>query len=200
MSEKTWIRPRTDKTNYVMKKIYTIGRDEGCDIVIPDSTDVISRLHATIRVESNDKIFLIDQSRNGTYVNGMKMSSNVEIPVSRKDVISFAHIYNLDWSLVPKHKGNTLKTALIILSSLVIMTGIAYAVISYLNKNEVVDTPTEIQDSQLPPIQDEVMKPDTVVVRDTVVVAKEKPKVKEVKQDTVKVEKPKEEEVYNPIY
>ena len=44
------------------------------------------------------------------------------------------------------------------------------------------------------------MKPDTVVVRDTVVVAKEKPKVKEVKQDTVKVEKPKEEEVYNPIY
>ena len=183
-----------------MKKIYTIGRDEGCDIVIPDSTDVISRLHATIRVESNDKIFLIDQSRNGTYVNGMKMSSNVEIPVSRKDVISFAHIYNLDWSLVPKHKGNTLKTALIILSCLIVMTGIAYAVISYLNKQDVVDTPTEVQDSQLPPIQDEVMKPDTVVVRDTVVVAKEKPKVKEVKQDTVKVEKPKEEEVYNPIY
>lgn len=183
-----------------MKKIYTIGRDEGCDIVIPDSTDVISRLHATIRVESNDKIFLIDQSRNGTYVNGMKMSSNVEIPVSRKDVISFAHIYNLDWSLVPKHKGNTLKTALIILSCLIVMTGIAYAVISYFNKQDVVDTPTEIQDSQLPPIQDEVMKPDTVVVHDTVVVAKEKPKVTEVKQDTVKVEKPKEEEVYNPIY
>ena len=200
MSEKTRIRPRTDKTNYIMKKIYTIGRDEGCDIVIPDSTDVISRLHATIRVESNDKIFLIDQSRNGTYVNGMKMSSNVEIPVSRKDVISFAHIYNLDWSLVPKHKGNTLKTALIILSCLIVMTGIAYAVISYFNKQDVVDTPTEIQDSQLPPIQDEVMKPDTVVVHDTVVVAKEKPKVTEVKQDTVKVEKPKEEEVYNPIY
>ena len=84
-----------------MKKIYTIGRDEGCDIVIPDSTDVISRLHATIRVEDNDKIFITDQSRNGTYVNGMKMSSNVEIPVSRKDVVSFAHIYNLDWSLHP---------------------------------------------------------------------------------------------------
>ena len=200
MSEKTRIQPRTDKTNYIMKKIYTIGRDEGCDIVIPDSTDVISRLHATIRVESNDKIFLIDQSRNGTYVNGMKMSSNVEIPVSRKDVISFAHIYNLDWSLVPKHNGNTLKTALVILSCLIVMTGIAYAVISYLNKQDVVDTPTEVQDSQLPPIQDEVMKPDTVVVRDTVVVAKEKPKVKEVKQDTVKVEKPKDEEVYNPIY
>lgn len=184
-----------------MKKIYTIGRDEGCDIVIPDSTDVISRLHATIRVESNDKIFIIDQSRNGTYVNGMKMSSNVEIPVSRKDVVSFAHIYNLDWSLVPKHKGNVLKTILIILASLIVMTGIAYAVISYLNKKETVDTPTEVPESQFtPPTQEETIKPDTVVVRDTVVVAKEKPKVKEVKQDTVKVEKPKEEEVYNPIY
>ena len=98
-----------------MKKIYTIGRDEGCDIVIPDSTDVISRLHATIRVEANDKIFITDQSKNGTYVNGMKMSSNVEIPVSRKDVVSFAHIYNLDWSLVPKQKSNTIKIVAIIL-------------------------------------------------------------------------------------
>jgi len=182
-----------------MKKIYTIGRDEGCDIVIPDSTDVISRLHATIRVESNDKIFLIDQSRNGTYVNGMKMSSNVEIPVSRKDVVSFAHIYNLDWDLVPKHKGNSIKAILIILAGLIVMTGIAYAVISYLNKKEAIDTPTVIPESQFtPPIQEETIKPDTVVVRDTVVVAKEKPK--EVKKDTVKVEKPKEEEVFNPIY
>lgn len=45
-----------------MKKIYTIGRGEECDIVIPDNTDIISRLHATIRVESNGKIYLTDQS------------------------------------------------------------------------------------------------------------------------------------------
>ena len=108
-----------------MKKIYTIGRDEGCDIVIPDNTDIISRLHATIRVESNGKIFLTDQSRNGTYVNGMKMSSNVEIPVSRKDVVSFAHIYNLDWSLIPFQKKNTLRTMLVVVMSLAVLTGIA---------------------------------------------------------------------------
>ena len=186
-----------------MKKIYTIGRDEGCDIVIPDSTDVISRLHATIRVESNDKIFLIDQSRNGTYVNGMKMSSNVEIPVSRKDVVSFAHIYNLDWSLVPKHKSNTIITVLIILASLILMTGIAYAIISYFNNQKPVDTPTEVSESQsAPPTQEKTIKSDTIAVCDTVIATKGGPKVKEVKQDkqdTVKVEKPKEE-IYNPIY
>lgn len=184
-----------------MKKIYTIGRDEGCDIVIPDSTDVISRLHATIRVESNDKIYLIDQSRNGTYINGMKMSSNVEIPVSRKDVISFAHIYNLDWSLVPKHKRNILKGVLVVTISLIIMTGIAYAIINYLNKPESVDTPTKTPESQYtPPAQEETIKPDTVVARDTVVAPREKPKTKEPQKDSVKIEKPKEEEIYNPIY
>ena len=179
-----------------MKKIYTIGRDEGCDIVIPDSTDVISRLHATIRVESNDKIFLIDQSRNGTYVNGMKMSSNVEIPVSRKDVVSFAHIYNLDWSLVPKHKGNTIKTIFIILAILIVMTGIAYAIISYLNDSG------EATDSQGPHnTEKDIISPDTIVVYDTVVVANDKPQEIKVKPDTVKVEAPaEEEEVYNPIY
>ena len=187
-----------------MNKIYTIGRDEGCDIVIPDHTDVISRLHATIRVESNGKIYLIDQSRNGTYVNGMKMSSNVEIPVTRKDVVSFAHIYNLDWSLVPKNKGNALKTIIVIFVCVIAMTGIAYSVISHLNKSKIIEPQYEITDSQYTPREpkETVIEPDSIVERDTIQeVKKEKPAkpIKE-KKDSVKVEKPKEEEVYNPIY
>lgn len=177
-----------------MKKIYTIGRDEGCDIVISDSTDVISRLHATIRVESNDKIFITDQSRNGTYVNGMKMSSNVEIPVSRKDVVSFAHIYNLDWSLVPKQKSNTIKVVAIILLIAALLGLAAFFIFS--SEKEL---PEPKQPTPTP-----IVKKDTVVVRDTVVVKpketpKAKPKKEEPKKDSVKVEKPKEE-IYNPIY
>ena len=181
-----------------MKKIYTIGRDEDCDIVIPDNTDVISRLHATIRIESNDKIYLIDQSRNGTYVNGMKMSSNVEIPVSRKDVISFAHIYNLDWTLIPKQKVNILKISLIILACITVITGIALAVISNMKEKE-----NEVQPENTTTtfVQEEVIKPDTVVVRDTVVVPQEEPNTIEVKPKPIKkTEEAVEEEVYNPIY
>ena len=176
-----------------MKKIYTIGRDEGCDIVIPDSTDVISRLHATIRVESNDKIFITDQSRNGTYVNGMKMSSNVEIPVSRKDVVSFAHIYNLDWSLVPKQKSNVLKIVSIILLIVALLGLAAFLIFSPEKKVTPPSTPTPTT----------VVKKDTVVVRDTVVykpkdIKKIKPQKVDSEKDSVKVEKP--EEIYNPIY
>lgn len=183
-----------------MKKIYTIGRDEDCDIVIPDNTDVISRLHATIRIESNDKIYLIDQSRNGTYVNGMKMSSNVEIPVSRKDVISFAHIYNLDWTLIPKQKVNILKISLIILACITVITGIALAVISNMKEkeNEVQPdntTTTFVQEDSIETVENDSINKEPAIVEN------EKPQIKEVKQETRKAEEPKEEEeVYNPIY
>lgn len=183
-----------------MKKIYTIGRDEGCDIVISDSTDVISRLHATIRVESNDKIYLTDQSRNGTYINGMKMSSNVEIPVSRKDVVSFAHIYELDWSLVPKQKSKAKIFLLAVL--LVALLGGAVYFFFVLNRN---DSNEPIEQAPKPTI---IMKPDTVQVRDTMSVKPEEEKPEETRPEKAeqeeehveeKVEKP-EEEIYNPIY
>lgn len=83
-------------------KTYSIGRDLNCDIVINDSTDVISRRHALLNVTHSGKMTIIDQSSNGTYVNGIRISQNVPVPVTRKDIISLAHVAKLDWSLVPK--------------------------------------------------------------------------------------------------
>lgn len=82
-------------------KTYSIGRDVNCDIVIGDSTDVVSRRHALINVTPTGKMTIIDQSTNGTYVNGIRISQNVPVPVTRKDTISFAHVAKLDWSMVP---------------------------------------------------------------------------------------------------
>lgn len=82
-------------------KVYSIGRETSCDIVINDRTDVISRRHATLTI-SGHKMTITDQSCNGTYVNGIRISPNVPVPVTRKDNISFAHIASLDWNQVPK--------------------------------------------------------------------------------------------------
>ena len=81
-------------------KALSIGREQGCDIVINDSTDVISRRHAILNISSSGKITIVDQSRNGTYVNGIRISQNVPVPVTRKDIISFAHVAKLDWNAV----------------------------------------------------------------------------------------------------
>ena len=83
-------------------KVYSIGREAGCDIVINDNTDSTSRRHATLTVMPSGKMTITDQSRNGTYVNGIKISPNVAVPVTRKDNISFAHVYRLDWNMIPK--------------------------------------------------------------------------------------------------
>ncbi len=85
-------------------KSYSIGRDLGCDIVMNDHTDVISRRHAVLTVSSSGKMTITDQSSNGTYVNGIKISPNVPVPVTRKDSVSFAHVTTLDWNMIPKSR------------------------------------------------------------------------------------------------
>ena len=76
-------------------KALSIGREQGCDIVINDSTDVISRRHAILNISSSGKITIVDQSRNGTYVNGIRISQNVPVPVTRKDIISFDNMLEM---------------------------------------------------------------------------------------------------------
>lgn len=83
-------------------KSYSIGRDAGCDIVLNDNTDVVSRRHAVLTVSSSGKMTITDLSSNGTYINGQRISSNVAVPVTRKDSVSFAHVCTFDWNMIPK--------------------------------------------------------------------------------------------------
>ncbi|MBF0542180.1 MAG: Stp1/IreP family PP2C-type Ser/Thr phosphatase [Nitrospirae bacterium] len=69
------------KINCPLDKTYfTIGRDKKHDVHITDDTTV-SRHHCTIRVEA-DKVILEDMgSRNGTYLNGQKVTGSIVLPV-----------------------------------------------------------------------------------------------------------------------
>lgn len=106
-------------------KTYSIGRDPECDIVINDATDVISRRHAILNIAPSGKMTIVDQSTNGTYVNGIRISSNVPVPVTRKDTVSFAHVAKMDWGQVPSSGGSG-KTFFVILLILLIGAGGGY--------------------------------------------------------------------------
>lgn len=80
-------------------KVISIGRGEDCHIIFPDS--VISRRHAILRIYATGKMEIVDIGQNGTFVNGVKLVPNTPYPVSRKDVISFAHVRQLDWTQIP---------------------------------------------------------------------------------------------------
>ena len=108
-------------------KTYSIGRDLNCDIVINDSTDVISRRHALLNVTPSGEMTIIDQSSNGTYVNGIRISQNVPVPVTRKDIVSLAHVAKLDWNQVPK-SNQWIKYTIGVVVAIVVILGIILGV------------------------------------------------------------------------
>ena len=82
-----------------MKKL-TIGRNNACDVVIPDTSDLVSRRQAVLRYYFSGKMVLYDTSNNGTYVNGKKLENGKGFQVTRKDKVNFARIADLDWKEV----------------------------------------------------------------------------------------------------
>ncbi|MBR4921051.1 MAG: FHA domain-containing protein [Prevotella sp.] len=80
-------------------KTITIGRGDGCTITIDD--EMMSRRHAIIKIPTFGNMEVVDMSKNGTFVNGVRLRPNVPFPVTRKDVVNFADVYQLDWSKVP---------------------------------------------------------------------------------------------------
>ena len=145
------------------------------------------------------------------------MASNVEVPVSRKDVVSFAHIYNLDWTQIPK-QNNRWNIGIIALLCIALMTAAIYATLKYLKKTPIKDIPTSGQQyvpSNTPinntPINDtDSVGSDLIALPDSVKEeVKEQPKNekgKKVKEEKVEehvdsvLEEQQDDEIYNPIY
>lgn len=184
-----------------MNKVFTIGRDPSCDIVIFDATDVVSRVHASLKVKRNGKYVLIDQSRNGTYVNGIKMSSNEEIPVTRKDVISFAHVKDLDWNQVPREKDSKMIWILIAITVIVVAC-IGYFI--FRPKNEPVRTIVEgeelpVEIHEIPIVKDTAVKETIYVNPKPIVKPKPKKEKPEEKNEETPAQEEGEQEVVNPL-
>ncbi|MCC7223479.1 MAG: FHA domain-containing protein [Chitinophagales bacterium] len=82
--------------------ILSIGRDMGNRIVINDPTQRVSGVHAELILNDDNSIMLKDMSRNGTFVNGKRLQSGINIQIRRNDVVSFANAATLNWALVPQ--------------------------------------------------------------------------------------------------
>ena len=80
-------------------KTITVGRGEGCNIIVED--EMMSRRHAIIKIPTFGGMEIVDMSKNGTFVNGVRLRPNVPFPITRKDVVNFADVHQLDWSKVP---------------------------------------------------------------------------------------------------
>jgi hypothetical protein len=79
---------------------FTLGRTSDGQPIMPDIdlspyhayAGGVSRLHAVIR-RSGEKVTLMDLgSSNGTYLNGKRLTANIEQPLHHGDVISFGKL------------------------------------------------------------------------------------------------------------
>ena len=79
-----WARiPSPEKhTNY--KAVYNIGSNYRNDIILNSQT--VSRYHASLRIGKDGKAYIRDNgSRNGTLVNGIKVSPNMDVRIKKGD-------------------------------------------------------------------------------------------------------------------
>lgn len=77
-----------------------IGRGSNNHVVVDDPNEQVSRLHAEVRLYRDGRITLVDRSSNGTWVNGLRLDKDKEYPISQRDRVVLAHIFQLDWNLV----------------------------------------------------------------------------------------------------
>lgn len=141
-------------------KTISIGRDESCDIVIIDKTNVVSRRHAVIIIDNAGKMTITDYSSNGTYINGIRMSENVAVPITRKDTISLAHASELNWDLVPNIKGRNVKIVSISAFLLVLIIALLFV---FRNEPEPINYQNEPNQESAPQNNipdDSVIKPE----------------------------------------
>lgn len=72
------------------KSEITVGSDEECELCI--KMDTMERRHAIVGIEEN-QLYIIDlDSKEGTRINGQKISANVKTLCNANDIITFADI------------------------------------------------------------------------------------------------------------
>lgn len=78
---------KTKKNN---EEYITIGRIESQDIFIDDLS--ISKLHAYLQLVDNKYLITDNNSTNGTVLNGLKLSANVQNNIKDQDKVLFGNI------------------------------------------------------------------------------------------------------------
>ena len=83
--ELQWSQVPMPEDNSKFKAVYGIGSHFNNDIQISGGT--VSRYHATIKVGRDNKVYIIDHSKNGTTVDGKKILSNDLIPIKKSSAV-----------------------------------------------------------------------------------------------------------------
>lgn len=123
-AELNWSQVPQPEDNSAYKGIYGVGSHFSNYIQVSGQT--VSRYHATIKHGKDGKFYIVDHSKNGTTLDGVKLQKNVPYRIKKKSVVvcggATVDLSRLPW---PSNAG---KTVLTIAAGIVVIVGLAFAV------------------------------------------------------------------------
>ncbi|MBQ8968252.1 MAG: FHA domain-containing protein [Bacteroidaceae bacterium] len=123
--ELQWSQVPMSEDNSAYKAIYGVGSNFQNDIQISGAT--VSRYHATIKVGRDNKVYIVDHSKNGTTVDGKKIPSNTPFRIKKSSAVVCGGVpvnlrNQISWP------ADTLSTLLKIAASLIVVAGLGLGV------------------------------------------------------------------------
>lgn len=135
--ELLWSQVPMPEDNSAYKAIYSIGSHLNNDIQV--SGETVSRYHATIKVGKDNKVYIVDHSKNGTTVDGKKIPSNSPVRIKKSSSVVCGRVpVNLQNSPI-QWPGNIGKTILIAAASILILVGIGFGISRFMCKGDYTD-------------------------------------------------------------
>ncbi len=130
--ELQWSQVPMPEDNSAYQGLYGIGSHFNNDIQISGST--VSRYHATIKHGRDGKMYIVDHSKNGTTVDGAKITSNTPYRIKRKSAVVCGGV-PVDLSRLP-WPADTWKYILGIAAGILALAGIGFGVWKFLPGKE----------------------------------------------------------------
>lgn len=122
--ELQWSQVPMPEDNSAYQGLYGIGSHFNNDFQISGST--VSRYHATIKHGRDGKMYIVDHSKNGTTVDGVKIPSNSPYRIKRKSTIVCGGV-PVDISRLP-WPSETWKYVLGVAASILVLVGVGFGV------------------------------------------------------------------------
>lgn len=122
--ELQWSQIPMPEDNSAYKGIYSIGTHFNNDFQISGAT--VSRYHATVKHGKDNKMYIFDHSKNGTTVDGIKLTSNSPYRIKKSSAVVCGGV-PVDLSRLP-WPSSAWKTTLGIVASIIVLIGIGVGV------------------------------------------------------------------------
>lgn len=135
-----WSKVPMPEDNSAYKAVYGIGSNFQNEIQLTGST--VSRFHATIKQGKDGKVYIIDHSKNGTTVDGVKISPNNPYQIKKKSAVVCGGV-----PVSPNHPvlvniwpKSVLKYVASIAAAIVLVAGIGFGTYMLINRDRTWNT------------------------------------------------------------